>query len=124
MRRLMEYLALAAVCFLLTSCGEKEKIGGGYVLETPQALNPDAHPGTSLRRKGKVIWDNVYVGYFGPNDASKFYQMGYLFSLGHSLEKRIGGRIRSCSPFVEKTPLLFSLSVCWDSAWLFQIRVR
>jgi len=82
LRRIIECLALAIASFLFTSCSEKEKIGGGYVLETSAAPGPDAHPGTSLHRKGRVVWDNVYVGYFGPKAASKFFHDGIFVFVG------------------------------------------
>lgn len=82
MRCVMKCVTLAATCFLLASCSEREKIGGDYVLKTPPTLGPDSHPGTSLLRKGKVVWDNVYVGYFSPNDASKFFHEGIFVFVG------------------------------------------
>lgn len=82
MRRVIKYLGVAAACFLATSCSERESIGGDYVLMTPPTLGPDHHPGTSLYRKGNVVWKNVYVGYFSPNDASKFFHEGMFVFVG------------------------------------------
>jgi hypothetical protein len=37
-------------------------VSSDYVLVTPESWNPDGHPGTALRYKGREVWRNVYSG--------------------------------------------------------------
>lgn len=81
MRLLIQFIAFAA-CIVLAGCSEREQLGGGYTLVTPPTMGPDHHPGTSLHRKGKAVWDNVYVGHFSPHDASEFFHDGMFVFVG------------------------------------------
>jgi hypothetical protein len=81
-RAIVPFLAFVIASLRLAGCGERESLGDGYVLVTPRGTGPDAHPGTSLHRKGKVVWDNVYVGDFGHYDASKFFHDGIFVFVG------------------------------------------
>ena len=62
MHRTIFHFLLAIGLITLTGCAKRERVGPDYVLLTPETLNPDGHPGTSLYYKGKEVWPNVYVG--------------------------------------------------------------
>jgi hypothetical protein len=64
MRGQSSYLFIAAISLSLIGCTEREQLGSDYVLVTPVSWNPDGHPGTTLYRGSKVVWGNVYTGYF------------------------------------------------------------
>lgn len=82
MRHVIHFIALVTAGLVLLGCSEREQVGSGYTLVTPPTLGPDHHPGTSLHRRGKVVWDNVYVGYFSPHDASRFFHDGMFVFVG------------------------------------------
>ncbi|MCX5658325.1 MAG: hypothetical protein NTW19_01215 [Planctomycetota bacterium] len=69
-------IAFVMACVLTAGCSDREKLGEDYVLVTPSTMGPDSHPGTSLRWKEKVVWKNVYVGYFSPAESSQFCHDG------------------------------------------------
>jgi hypothetical protein len=69
------YLLIAIAPVTLIGCSRREQVGAGYVLVTPEAWNPDGHPGTALHYRGKAVWPNVYTG------SGKFYHDGvFVFS--------------------------------------------
>jgi hypothetical protein len=82
MRNALQTIAFTIAWAVLVGCSERERLGSGYVLVSPPAMGPDHHPGTSLHRKGKVAWGNVYIGYFSPHDASKFFHDGIFVFVG------------------------------------------
>ena len=82
MCRVIDHIVIAMFCIMLAGCSKREQVGGGYVLVTPPTMGPDHHPGVSLQRKGKVVWDNVYVGHFSPHAASKFCHNGMFVFVG------------------------------------------
>jgi hypothetical protein len=82
MRHAIQIIAFAVGSSVLAGCSEREHIGDGYVIVTPPAMGPDHHPGTSLHRKGKVVWGNVYIGHFSPHHTSKFFHDGMFVFVG------------------------------------------
>jgi hypothetical protein len=66
------------------SCGLKPntELAGDYVLVSPQRINPDHHPGTSLQRGGKQVWYSVYPGGFHPRAATNFTKDGMMLFVG------------------------------------------
>lgn len=86
MRSFVSRLTIAITCFVLVACGDKEqveRISGGYELVTSATrLNPDYHPGTALRRGTKIIWGNIYTGYFQPAPANSFTHDGMMLFVG------------------------------------------
>ena len=72
MRCFFRFILFAIVSIVLSGCST-QPLGNGYVLITGPDLGPDSHPGTTLYRGGRVIWDNVYTGYFYPHSPDKFY---------------------------------------------------
>ncbi|MHA3774883.1 hypothetical protein ACXR0O_25465 [Verrucomicrobiota bacterium sgz303538] len=67
---------------LLVACSKKHVVGDGYSLVTPESLNPDSHPGTTLRRNGKIVWGNVYIGYFHNQTPPHFFHNGVFVFVG------------------------------------------
>jgi hypothetical protein len=82
MCRPIQWLWLIAVCLICLGCSERNQVGGGYALVTPFTMGPDHHPGTSLQRKGKLVWGNVYMGYFSGYQPAQFYHDGMFVFVG------------------------------------------
>lgn len=82
MQRPFANLLLAIALFSISGCSDREQVGFGYVLVTPESWNPDGHPGTALHRGRKVVWGNVYTGYFGPTPPSCFAHEGMMVFVG------------------------------------------
>jgi hypothetical protein len=82
MCRPIQWLWFIAVCLICLGCSERNHVGGGYALVTPSTMGPDHHPGASLQRKGKVVWRNVYMGYFSGHQPAQFYYDGMFVFVG------------------------------------------
>ena len=79
----IRHVALLVISALVIGCSEKQDVGGGYSLVTgANSLNPDSHPGTALRRNGKIIWGNVYVGYYYAQAPQNFFHNGIFLFVG------------------------------------------
>jgi len=74
MLRAIQFLVALTACLLLQSCSEREPVGGGYTLVTPESWGLHHHPGTALRYRGREIWPHVFG--FHPDAASRFYHEG------------------------------------------------
>lgn len=82
MSRIVPHLWFMVACLFVAGCSERSELGDGYVLVAPARMGPDHHPGTSLHRKGKVVWGNVYVGHFSGYEAKQYYHDGMFVFVG------------------------------------------
>jgi hypothetical protein len=73
---------LFSVLLMLIGCTSQVRVSSDYVLVTPARWNPDSHPGTTLHRGGKIVWGNVYTGYFYPSSATRFARDGMMVFVG------------------------------------------
>jgi hypothetical protein len=80
--RVIQRVWFIAVCSVFMSCSERTQVADGYVFVTPPTMGPDHHPGTSLHLKGKVVWGNVYLGYFSGYKPRQFFHEGMVVFVG------------------------------------------